>query len=620
MHHGRAVTDGRLVRGLLSRFDAAFYLSQLGAADIAPHRALSHYLWQGARRGLDPAPDFSTVYYVGRNPDLAGLGIHPFLHFLALGEREGRRGLPPGLGSAEALRTILAVLRPAFDADYYRAKYPDVVRSGIAPLIDYIERGAAAGRDPASGFSTDYYLHANPDVRAAGVNPFHHYLAQGHAEGRRPRPGIGELRAAALARAPSLDEQAGLWSRPAPADRELDRRGLRRELEALGLPERLALALCHDDPGQEIGGLQVCVSQEARAFARRGIGHLAIFPFQPLPRLARKGSDPLMMVRAGADLVGPVAVSTLAEGLGALASGGRCAALGIHALLGHAPEAVAVLAEAVGTETFFWLHDHGSLCPGHTLLRNDAEFCGAPPLGSPACRICRYGIERPAHVARMRRLFEDVAMTVVAPSRATLQLWRARSGLPARRALVAPPCEVVRDVEPAPAPAGPVRVGFAGLAAAHKGWPVFRDLLDAHRSGTSFAFHYFGESAVADPGLSVHRVRVTPDDPQAMVRALHGAAVDLVVVWPSGRETFSLTTHEAIAAGARVLCPAASGNVARAVRRHGAGRVFTDREALFETFATGSIAEAALDGRAMRRAPGRLAFGAFTAGLLEDTA
>ncbi len=59
----------------------------------------------------------------------------------------------------------------------------------------------------------------------------------------------------------------------------------------------------------------------------------------------------------------------------------------------------------------------------------------APPRDSAACGVCAYGPFRARQEAGHRRLFERLAMTVVAPSQVTLDFWRAQA-LPARHQLV----------------------------------------------------------------------------------------------------------------------------------------------------------------------------------------
>jgi len=73
-----------------------------------------------------------------------------------------------------------------FYSDWYLEQNPDVRRSGLDPIIHYLERGAASGRDPNPVFDGDWYLAENPGVRAARQNPLVHYLRHGAAEGRDP--------------------------------------------------------------------------------------------------------------------------------------------------------------------------------------------------------------------------------------------------------------------------------------------------------------------------------------------------------------------------------------------------------------------------------------------------
>jgi hypothetical protein len=74
-----------------------------------------------------------------------------------------------------------------FDADWYRATYPDVVSTGEDPLEHFIAIGWREGRDPGPLFAVRTYLEANRDVAEANINPLTHYLAHGWREGRLPR-------------------------------------------------------------------------------------------------------------------------------------------------------------------------------------------------------------------------------------------------------------------------------------------------------------------------------------------------------------------------------------------------------------------------------------------------
>ncbi|MDE1569679.1 glycosyltransferase [Aquabacter sp. P-9] len=90
----------------------------------------------------------------------------------------------PALGKLDrrmsALRDIERLRRTrAFDARWYAAAYPDMIRSGLSPLTHYVRKGAWEGRRPRPDFDPLRYLAANPDVAESGIEPFTHYLLYG---------------------------------------------------------------------------------------------------------------------------------------------------------------------------------------------------------------------------------------------------------------------------------------------------------------------------------------------------------------------------------------------------------------------------------------------------------
>jgi len=113
---------------------------------------------------------FNAEYYTARYPDVVGSGLAPLTHFVLHGAFEGRSP------------------HPLFDTAYYLRRNPDVAAAGINPLVHYRQRGVVERRSPHPLFDVDYYLTANPDVAAAGLDPLAHFLSVGAAEGRNPNP------------------------------------------------------------------------------------------------------------------------------------------------------------------------------------------------------------------------------------------------------------------------------------------------------------------------------------------------------------------------------------------------------------------------------------------------
>ncbi len=190
------------------QFDKNWYLQQnpdVAASGVDP---IEHYVRHGAAEGRDPNRKFSTTSYLRNNPDVAASGMNPFRHYVQHGLKEGRIGssVPAAAdkttGSSSAgSRRRKAVRRPVqdqrsdnqvitqsgvFDSAYYRATYPDVTSTGMAPVDHYLKVGAAEGRNPCAFFDTRYYLESNPDVARSGMNPLVHFCRHGFGELRNP--------------------------------------------------------------------------------------------------------------------------------------------------------------------------------------------------------------------------------------------------------------------------------------------------------------------------------------------------------------------------------------------------------------------------------------------------
>lgn len=80
---------------LVSRsLDIEFYRDQPGARASTLDEAVRHYLDEGWRIGLDPQPRFSTRFYLSTHPDVAAVGMNPFVHYLRAGQSEARATAP----------------------------------------------------------------------------------------------------------------------------------------------------------------------------------------------------------------------------------------------------------------------------------------------------------------------------------------------------------------------------------------------------------------------------------------------------------------------------------------------------------------------------------------------
>ena len=632
--------------------DGAFYRAvnpDLAGSGLDPIR---HYLASGWREGRDPAPWFSTRAYAQAYPEVIKAGWNPLHHYLTVGRYEGRdvvrssladdyllrrtrRGEEPawsfesltgGVQAADAVAEEAAVRHrertlaaTEFDAAFYLAANVDVARTGVDPLDHFLASGWREGRDPNAGFAVKDYLENYPDIAAADVNPFIHFLGAGRAEGRAAKVDLG-FRYEIIKRLVPLEARVAAVARASAKVKLGTAVALAKALAGArtGLAD-LHVTFSHDDYTANTGGVQLCLQREGARIEALGRDHLHLFPIKPWPVVrVRAEAGHLGVLLNGRDL-GVYAPNTvtaaLAKACRAVEPGQRSFA--IHSLLGHNAGETADILGAAGLKAgYFWLHDFASLCAGFHLLRNDVEDCSAPPPESAACGICVYGPWRARHVAEHARLFERLSLSVVAPAQTTLDLWRASSPLPVAAEIVLPHA---RLVERGPAPAAPadqpLRVAYAGMPAAHKGWDIFRDLAARFADDPRYRFVHLGGRAPVGSPIEFHKVTVTDDRPRAMQEAIEKHAIDVAVIWPLCRETFSFVAYEAVAAGAAIVAGPDSGNVAAFTEAGGHGLVMPDEDALAEAFENGEVLALA---RAVRKPPlYDLAFSALTVDLLE---
>ncbi len=627
-NRGNQASRGDEVHRVVSAvLDGAFYRAvypDIVDAELDPVR---HYVESGWREGRDPAPWFSTRAYAETYPDVVRAGWNPLHHFLVQGRREGRevvrsseaddyllrrarRGEEPAwsfesltggtkdpdlIAEESAARHRERVLAATeFDAAFYVTANLDVAKVGADPLEHFLTTGWKEGRDPNADFSVKDYLENYPDVAASGINPFFHYLAAGRSEGRSSRVDLGfrfeilkhlaplEARVAAVARASArvkLGTAATLAKALAAARTKL---------------AHLHVTFSHDDYTTNTGGVQLCLQREDARIAGLGRDHLHLFPAKPWPVVRTHGEPGPLGVLLNGEMAGYFAARTVAGALRKATAAGKAGrrSFAIHSLLGHTAGETADILAAVGLSAgYFWLHDFASLCAGFHLLRNDVEDCSAPPPQSMACGVCVYGPWRARHTAEHERLFERLSLTVVSPSQPTLDLWKRTAGYRTAGEVVLPHARLVeRSAALRPPAERPLRIGFVGMPSAHKGWEVFRELATAFDEDPRYRFFHLGGRTQTGVPVEFHKVTVTEATPRAMQQAIERHELDVALIWPLCRETFSFTAYEAVAGGAAVVTGPDSGNVAAFVADSGHGWVLPDETALAASLADGSIA------------------------------
>lgn len=596
-------------------FDTTTYLAQnpdVAAAGLDP---VQHFCQYGWREGRNPNTAFDVRSYLGAKSFLVGLGLNPFIHSILSSETDPRNRDVANGHVRSSIGSVIDALTPAFDPAYYLHQNPDVGDLGVDPLEHFCLHGWHEGRDPSAHFSVGYYLQSNPDVAESGLNPFFHYVTQGQFEGRAGRHPGGDAFQSLQNQTP-LEDMVANWRRSAskPAD-FITLADLKAQLapRISSSNASLIISVGHDDYVSNSGGVQLCIQQEEKRAQAYNTTYLNIHPADPLPRLVHAEEDPdpvIILVRDGKRL-GACHISELIAAVSSLRTSFNSAHVVVHHLMGHLPDAIANLVRACGThECHLWLHDFFTVCPSYTLQRNAISYCGAPALTSNACRLCLYGTERERHEESMRAFFKQLKVHVLAPSSITARFWKEHSNLGSASLSVCPHLSLdwttheqsqVEQARSEQMATAPVTVAFIGTPAHHKGWPNFQRLAAVFSTDTRFRFIYFGARNMHLAGVDHVNVHVTADASDGMIAALKTHSVDLVLNLSQWPETFSFTTHEALAAGAFVLTTPLSGNIAALVEATQRGAVMQDMDDLLAAFTDGRAEELAQAARAICR-------------------
>ena len=96
---------------------------------------------------------------------------------------------PPASDELRLLRAKRALLVSAlFDAEFYRATYPDMRNPAIDPLTHYLTQGEAEGRSPNPVFAPRCYRRHWMAGLPAEQNALLHYIEEGERRGAQPHP------------------------------------------------------------------------------------------------------------------------------------------------------------------------------------------------------------------------------------------------------------------------------------------------------------------------------------------------------------------------------------------------------------------------------------------------
>lgn len=556
---------------------------------------------------------FDEQWYANEYADVKISNIDPVRHYLLIGKNLGRSPCAVGIETAqknydginpEVYDTIAAAL----DKNFYFSSYPDIQDAGVDPIWHYAMCGWMEARDPSLYFSTRFYLENNPDIREAGINPFYHFLVSGKAEGRAAKHELG-FRYDILAQLKPVAEQIAIAKANRSPIKTRTSDVLRAAItQAMPGQSKVALSFSHDDFLTNLGGVQLLLRRELKLLQEKDILQINFHPAHPLLFMDTSGEDVLLGVTINGLSAGTYRSSDVIKALRGCTFGNEPTFI-VHNLLGHNVDQVIGIIDASGAHAgYFWVHDFSPIYNNFKLMRNDVEYSGVPNPDTMAWQLCEYARADFSQRDECARLFDKFAIHLIAPSRCALDIWNEADALHPKSSEVIEHC-ILHENRSAPPSARiqkfggkekPLKVGFLGHNADHKGWPVFKELVIAFKDDPRYEFHHLGSGRGNGLPVSWRDVRADDENLDRMREAVELEELDIALIWSLWPETFCLIAYEALAGGASIITNKAAGNVCDLVRTSGEGLVLNDEKELATLFENGEIAQFARLRRTVR--------------------
>jgi lipopolysaccharide biosynthesis protein len=96
------------------RFDSAHYLAQIKQRRLKHYFPLTHYVVSGERKGLEPAPGFAPLLYLGQNEHLVDLQSNLFAHFLKGHRQSNVSNTDTGFTEVASAQRLLLEFAPKY--------------------------------------------------------------------------------------------------------------------------------------------------------------------------------------------------------------------------------------------------------------------------------------------------------------------------------------------------------------------------------------------------------------------------------------------------------------------------------------------------------------------------
>lgn len=233
----------------------------------------------------------------------------------------------------------------------------------------------------------------------------------------------------------------------------------------------------------------------------------------------------------------------------------------------------------------FYIHDYYSICPNHTLLKNNEVFCGYEQPSDAKCAGCAFSSLQRINYSRIREFMKDFQKRVIpiAPSSCALKIWEQAYPEMAGRGRVISHQITNNMIDTSVKMNQQIRIGYVGAQIPYKGWEQWCEFEKfCTANNLPYELYYFGKYPYHSERVKYVYVNVNKDNPTAMSDALRENNIDVAFLFSIWPETYSYTYFESWSAACAVITQKDSGNIADMVKKNENGIVYMNIKEFME--------------------------------------
>jgi hypothetical protein len=255
----------------------------------------------------------------------------------------------------------------------------------------------------------------------------------------------------------------------------------------------------------------------------------------------------------------------------------------IHQLIGYKRNDTLInFIKMFNCPIFYYIHDYGTICSNHALLKNNKKFCGTDGVNFKKCFNCRFYLPSIRRIKFYNKLFvECKSIRFVFPSEFIKSIWLSIYGSEfEKKCHVIPNQKFSTEINNISRnkTLEKIKIAYIGYQNRVKGWDTWKKVANINHD--VYEPYILGRCQEKLKNVKEVNVSFIENGPNAMVEAIKNNEIDIAFLWSTRPETYGYTFYESYIGGTFIITNKDSGNIAEMVKRLNCGISFDSEEEL----------------------------------------